>query len=254
MTDSALITFQEAIKRARYLARLYQGLVNQRKRAMRSDWASSFLDLMHWPQSAKIDRVDGHGAIVVLRDGATLTQEDFASGQMSDLLRASLVMTVSALDAYFHAKIIAHVVKCARRGKKMPRALRKSHISIPEFVASEKYKRRMTIIRNSLHRQLGYQSFQQPSKISKGLALVGVVDFWEKVAKRLKLSSGELQEQLEVIVDRRNQIAHEGDLSQSKKARNKPHDLKPKFVTDALSFTESFVMRAEDEINAQVGA
>lgn len=253
MPDSAIETFDVAIDRAKYLLRLYHGLVNRRQRSIRSDWAESFCRLMHWPLSSDINRIDSRDAVIVLRDNATLTTSDFDESQLKDTLRASLVMAVSAMDAYFHSKVLAHIVKAASKDGQMPGALKKQTISVADFVAGKRYKRRMTIVRNSMNRQLGFQSLQNPDKIEDALSLIGVKKFWSRVSTRLGTSSDDLKKELKQITRRRNQISHAGDLSKSKKARNKPHDLAHSTVDTAIAFIESLVRESDVEINSQLG-
>ena len=63
----------------------------------------------------------------------------------------------------------------------------------------------------------------------------------------------ELEKKLKKLVDRRNKIAHEGDLSQSKKARNKSRELKPDDVEKAIAFVRDIVEKSEVIINDQLG-
>lgn len=254
MADSALTTFTTGMERARYLVKLYHGLTNTRQRSIRSDWAESFCNLMHWPQSASIERVDSNDVIVVIRDGASLASADFAHVALADLLRASLVMGVSAMDAYFHSKILAYVVKAARKGENMPKALLRAGITVSDFVSASKYKRRMQALRNAMQRSLSFQSFQQAKNIEDALGLIGIAKFWSSTATRMARTPDDLKAELALQVKRRNQIAHEGDLSQSKKSRNKSRDITPKQVFDALRFLDGLVTHAEAEINQQLTA
>jgi hypothetical protein len=255
MPDSAYATFEIAFERAAYLLRLYSGLTNHRQRGMRADWAENFCRLMHWPvaDGQQIDRVDSPDAIIVIKQGSRLDRDVFSAEALMDLLRASLVMGVSAVDAFFHSKIVAYVVSCARQGAAMPGALKKATISVEEFVDGRRYRRRMTIVRKSIERTLGFQSLQQPNKIEEALAMIGVSGFWNGVAARLLWPQSAMKAELTKIVKRRNQIAHEGDLSQTRKYRNRPHDLAPAFVQSALDFLKEVTLRAEHEINYQLG-
>jgi len=253
MSDTALETFEVAIERAKYLLKLYHGLVNMRKRSVRSDWAEKFNVLMHWPKRSRIHRVDSRSVVIVTRPNADLVASDFSEEQLTDLLRASIVMGVAALDAYFHAKILAHVVQCAKKGTSMPGALAKASMTVKDFVGARQYKRKMTVVRNALKRTLGYQSLQQPENISHALALIGVSKFWDRVATRLEKDAGEVRKKLGSLIKRRNQIAHEADLSQSRRARNKPHRLLPSYVGKSLEFLKQLVQQSDREINVQLG-
>lgn len=253
MADTALATFNTAIGRARYLLKMYHGLINTRQRGIRADWAGSFCTLMHWPQNSDIARVDSKDAVVVLRDGAALDEDDFTESQLSDLLRASIVMAVSALDAYFHSKTLAFIVKSATKGDSMPKSLSKATITVADFVGATRFKRRNQGLRNAFQRSLGFQSLQQPKNIEDALSLIGIEKFWSGVAARIGNPVEDIKKELTQIVKRRNQIAHEGDLSQSKKARNKPHDITPGLVQSSLDFLDQLIKTAELEINNQLG-
>jgi len=254
MADTAYKTFKAAFKRATYLYRMYHGLTNHRQRAMRADWAGNFCRVMHWSKgmASEIDRVDSPDAIVVLKEDSRLNREDFDREILSDMLRASLVMGVSALDAYFHCKVIAHVVKAAKKGPRMPKALRNRAITVAEFVEGKKYTYRMQTVRKALERGLGYESLQRPDKIASALSLIGVKDFWANLADRMGVPQAELKKELLDLVRRRNWIAHEGDLSQSKSARNRSRRIEPKEVRQGLGLIRRTVKRAEEEINAQL--
>jgi RiboL-PSP-HEPN len=251
MADTALATFQVAMARAKYLYEVYSALVNQRKRSIRRDWAESFCELMHWPKSSDIDRVDSHDVVIVIKHDTAITADHFSADRLSDLLRASLVLCVSAMDAYFHCKILAHVVKAANR-EVIPPKLASERITIADFVRAKRYKRRMTAIRNAIQRTLGFQSLQQADNIATSLKLIGIDTFWESVSRGLGKAVPAVKKRLAKIVRRRNQVAHEGDVSQSKKTRNKTHELQPRFVGNTLSFLETLVDEAEKAINKQL--
>jgi len=253
MPDTALKTFEVAQDRAKYLVRLAAGLTDRRKRSARSDWANSFKQVMHWSQSTKVDRVDGKDALVVVWDSGNLSRDDFAAQRLHDLYRAALVMSVSAMDAYVHAKVLRYVITHSKSAD-ASKALMNTKITVADFVAGNRKKRRNTALRAALGRIMSFQSFQSPENVASALRKIGVQDFWNGVAGKLSKSSEEIREELKDIVKRRNQIAHEGDLSQSKKARNKPRPIWPKPVRDSLQFIEDLVHASEEYINEQLAS
>lgn len=252
MSDSAIKSFNAAMARAEYLERLYLGLVDQRKRSARSDWCAKFKSLMHWNMGDVIDRVDSRDAVIVLRNGSSLGRDEFASESLKDVLRASLVLGVSAMDAYFHQKIAAYVVTKARLGNDMPKRLAQSRLSVEAFVRSQSYQRPMNVLRSELENQLGYQSLQQPNQIEKAIGMIGVKSFWSKVAHRINMPVDQCKSSLSQIVERRNQIAHEGDLSGSRKKKNASREIGPAFVTNSLQLIKRVIEASESEINSQI--
>jgi hypothetical protein len=252
MPDTALKTFEVAQDRANYLVRLAAGLTDRRRRSARSDWASTFKKVMHWSQSTKVDRIDGKDALVVVWEEGDLAREDFSAERLHDLYRAAIVMSVSAMDAYFHAKVLRYVIAHSKSAEPSS-ALLKTRITVADFVAGNAKKRRNTALRAALGRIMSFQSYQSPENVASALSKIGVQDFWNGVSAKLGRSSEEIRGVLSDIVKRRNQIAHEGDLSQSKKARNKPRRIEPKLARDYLQFIEGLVHASEEHINEQLG-
>ncbi|MEQ9207453.1 MAG: HEPN domain-containing protein [Phycisphaerales bacterium] len=252
--DTSLDIFESASKRASRLLRYSSGLQNRRTRAMRADWKSSFEKFMG-PKFGRIsDRVDGHDAMVVLKTGASLKYDDFKAEHISDLQRASLVMQVSAMDAYFHSKILSYVVRCSKREKGFPAALAKKAFRL-DFVAdllSSTTRRPWSKIQHSLKKSMGYQSLQQPGKIADGLSLIGVENFWSQVSAKMNQNEKTVKNQLVSVVDRRNKIVHEGDLYSSKKSRGKDRPLSPRYVEDSNAFIIQLINASDFVINKQL--
>jgi hypothetical protein len=55
-------------------------------------------------------------------------------------------------------------------------------------------------------------SFQHPDRIADAIRLVSSVKLWEEVGNELGISAKDAKLRLELIVDRRNKIAHEADM------------------------------------------
>lgn len=70
-----------------------------------------------------------------------------------------------------------------------------------------------------VRRQLGFLTYQYPDKIADGIRMCSPAELWNDVAlhqgasQQNKAAQGkQIKRQLTTIVDRRNKIAHEGDL------------------------------------------
>jgi len=70
---------------------------------------------MRWPLTSKIDRVDSIDALIVLRDGSSLTPHDFSTDALDDLLRSALTFGVSALDRYVHERIVKGIIVALKK-------------------------------------------------------------------------------------------------------------------------------------------
>lgn len=250
--DGAEQVFEASIARSRKLQKLYHGLVNTRARGMRSDWAEKFEDLMRWNRGHADARVDSNEAVIVIRSGASLAAADFSAEEMKDLLRGALVMAVSAMDAYFHRKIKCYVARLAKKGDDAPGALRACEITLVDFASAIESERPWGKFGAVVGRKLGYQSLQSPAKIETGLQLLGVKSFWKEVGKKLNVEPDALKFQLDGIVKRRNEIAHEGDVSTARKTLGRTRDISPQFVQESIDLIESIVMAADDVINERL--
>lgn len=220
----AINAFNAAINRAENFLRLYDLICDTRVRKVRSDWADNFRQLMHWPKAETFVRVDGNHrqSILLIRNAVGINRDQFAHEYLSDLLRASIVATVSALDRYVHDLVLGKCWKLLCRSEdKIPRELRR--LSIPAW----KVKRAVELLRTHpkarpgnaikqslqdvLHREF---TFQRPNDIKLAADMLGIHDFWSRLAAAMPGSPtrGAVQDHLNEIADRRNQIVHEADL------------------------------------------
>lgn len=248
---SAKHTFDIAIKRAYYLLKLAKGLTDHRKRRAHSDWSKNFKKLMRWPSTHQIERIDSKDMVLILRNGSNLKREDFSTQALDDLLRAALVMAVSAMDAYFHAKIIRHVVEHSKT-KTPARRLLNERILVSDFIDGRRKQRSNYALRAAIERNLSFQSLQQPDKVADALGLIGVSKFWSEIAKICGQNKEIICNRLSSIVRRRNYIVHEGDLSQSNRTRNESRRITQKEISDDIDFILQIINAAEKVINKSI--
>lgn len=100
--------------------------------------------------------------------------------------------------------------------------------------------------------QLGLMSFQHPEKIADALRLCSGVELWNAVALHLGATeqtktkrAKEIKRTLAAIVDRRNKIAHEGDMQPS--TPRTPWPIKQDDLFSVSSFLQTIV-RAIDAV------
>jgi hypothetical protein len=131
----------------------------------------------------------------------------------SDLLRAQIVLGVSALYYYVHEITVLGMV-AVFEGRRSP---------TPAFL---KYRVAMDSVLSGISTECGwfesdirerhsYLSFQHPDKIADAIRLFSNVKLWHHVALQLSIPEQEAKARLKLIVDRRNKIAHEADVDPS---------------------------------------
>lgn len=155
---------------------------------------------------------------------------------LSDLLRASLVLAVSALDHFVHEMARKGMLEIAR-GKRQPTdSYGRFSISMAGATSLLGTPGNFSALDDEIRERHGYLSFQDPKKIADALRLVSSKDLWKEVGQHLGISNVDGKARLKVIVDRRNQIAHEADMDPTSPGARWPIDLV--VVTEALRTLE----------------
>ena len=79
-----------------------------------------------------------------------------------------------------------------------------------------------------------FLTFQQPDKVADAIRLFSEVKLWQEVAPKMASTEQAVKDQLRLIVDRRNKIAHEADLDPSYPGTRWP--IKDSDVEQSLQF------------------
>jgi hypothetical protein len=244
--------FDDIIARAQLCLDLHVGLIDVRRRGIRSDWKESFCGLMHWPKGSNIERVDSRDAVVVLRDGCKLTRSSFRKEALEELLRSALVVAVSALDRYVHERVVKKVVK-ALSGKDLNRSQRELAIPVSDALRIQSTFRKAmrnnpnvrpaNEVRHILQESLHQRTFQSWSEIESAFELVGVNGLAGQIqAARHAATIQPLKKQLGDIARRRNQIVHEGDLVRHRRGgQPKRHPVDRTYAKNSISFVQDLV-------------
>jgi hypothetical protein len=160
-----------------------------------------------------------------------------AAVDLADLLRAQLVLAVSALDHLVH--------DCARTGmlevyagQRPPTdAYRRFRVPMSAAAQGLVAPHLADWFDAAIRDAHGWLAFQHPDKIADGVRLYSSVMLWDAVAVRLGLQMTDVKLRLQAIVDRRNKIAHEADLDPTLPGSTWPID--EVLVNEAVSFIEA---------------
>lgn len=246
MAVKSIQVFDYAFERANHFLTLYDILHNSRQRGGRRDWIRSFKKLMHWPAAEKVIRIDGKDkqSMLILRESIGIDRKYFSEEFTGEILRAAVVAAISALDKYMHDIVVEKCWKILNGPeKKIPKEL--ASLKVPLLTT----KKALDKLRDSnsarpgsqikieiqemLHREF---TFQNVYGIEKGAKILGIGDFWKKVADNMsgKPKKGEVQSKLTEVARRRNKIVHEGDIVRKIAAKN--------ISQNPISHTESLEM------------
>ncbi len=150
-----------------------------------------------------------HGLHAVL--GATLT----VAVDLSDMLRAELVMAVSALDRYVHDITRIGMLECHSGGRLKTDAFNKFQVPLASSIAISTPATASVALEAEIRAKHSYLSFQHPDKIADAIRLFSRVSLWEAIGSTMGLPAADAKATLGLIVDRRNKIAHEADIDPS---------------------------------------
>jgi len=160
---------------------------------------------------------------------------------LSDILRAQHVMLVSALDHFIHEIVRIGMLEIYNNKRKITKEFEKfihlidKEILLKKAILEEKND---TWLNYQIRYKHGLKSFQQAEKIDEAILLIDPRDLWAEIAKKLSLDKEDLKKELNLIISRRNQIAHEADIEpQYKELR----EIKIEDVNDSILFVETIV-------------
>jgi hypothetical protein len=131
----------------------------------------------------------------------------------SDLLRAQIVLGVSALDYYVHEITVLGMVAVFEGRRHSTPAFLKYRVAIDSVLSGARTA--SSWFESDIRERHSYLSFQQPDKIADAIRLFSDVNLWQHVALQLAMPEKDAKARLKLIVDRRNKIAHEADVDPS---------------------------------------
>jgi hypothetical protein len=95
-------------------------------------------------------------------------------------------------------------------------------------------------LEDEIRERLSYQSFQQPEKIADAIRQISDKKLWDEVASKMSKPAKDIKQQLTLIVDRRNKIAHEADIDPTLNIGNRWY-IDESMVGDTVDFLEQVV-------------
>jgi len=131
---------------------------------------------------------------------------------VSDLLRAQIVLAVSALDYFVHELTVAGMLQIYDGIRQPTDSFERFKVPLVALIGTRAMQLDRINFENSIRERHGFLSFQQPDKIAEAIRLFSTIELWNAVALKIGMSSKDIKEHLRLIIDRRNKIAHEADI------------------------------------------
>jgi hypothetical protein len=177
----------------------------------------------------------------------------------NDLLRGAVVLGGSALDAYVHhifsqrfvPYVTAHPSTMAP-GQPLHRYLRSIGMPVAslKLPAPKKGKRPLGALRAAVDARLFRTSLQKIAVVGQALDAVGLPNTIRDLALASSLKETTLRSRISKVTNRRNAIAHEGDLFRGKKKRFVSRPITEVEVGIWLDRVDDFVTRLDAYVTA----
>lgn len=170
-----------------------------------------------------------------------LINDGDVSMDVTEVLRAAIVMGVSALDCFIHNLIVGEIVDvyAGESSNEFNQNLLKPSENIFELLSilSKDKTVQLQRVEKKLHRVLEKKTFQDPAVIADNMKKIGINDLWSRVVgkENINYSVQDIKDKLELIVNRRNVIAHEADIDRTTRDKNEISDIE---TLDYINFIE----------------
>lgn len=151
--------------------------------------------------------------------------------EVADILRAQIVNAVSAFDRLIHELVNLGVVetflgsrvktkKFLNQPFKAETLIKSLEFTSPGFMPSSANDNPQFLVEKEMREKMSYLAFEAPDKVKDALSYIWDNDHkMQTIAVDMGLAGAtpndqqkKLEQELQLIVDRRNQIAHEGDV------------------------------------------
>ncbi|MDY6895709.1 MAG: HEPN domain-containing protein [Thermotogota bacterium] len=159
---------------------------------------------------SNIERVHNLGGLYVALVRLTTPAVD-----ATDILRTQIVLTVSALDHYVHEITRLGMVEVFDGLRPPTNAFRRFQVSIDSAMTGLESTGDSSWFEQEIREKHSFHAFQYPDRIADAIRLFSPCELWPSVASNFGLSVQDVKSRLQLIVERRNKIAHEADLDPS---------------------------------------
>jgi hypothetical protein len=133
----------------------------------------------------------------------------------SEVLRAQMVLGVSAFDCFIHDLVRLGTVEIYQGIRRYDqKKTLKPEFEIPKLhhLLTLSKQDQLKDLNKEFQRIFKTKTFQEPNIIEKNLICIGLENIWFEVGLRMTLSKEDLIRQINLIMARRNSIVHEADI------------------------------------------
>ena len=165
---------------------------------------------------------------------AAITRLTTAIVDSTDILRAQIVLVVSALYHYIHEITRLGMLEVLAGTRVPTNAFRRFQVTMDSAMEAFSGNGGSTWFDAAIREKHGYLAFQHPDKIADAVRLFSDCELWPSVSTCRGVSVQDTKNHLRLIVERRNKIAHEADLDPSYPSTRWP--ISPDDTEEAIQF------------------
>lgn len=177
-------------------------------------------------------RVRDLGAMYLILSNQTMPVVD-----ISDLLRAELVLALSAFDHYIHEITRIGMQEAYLGQRNQTSAFSRFNVSMEGVLQGVTDLSKSEWLDHEIRVRHSWLSFQRPDKIADAIRLISEARLWDEVATEMGMTPKGVKQELQSIVDRRNTIAHEADIDPTSPDRSR-WPINEAMVNRAIVFLE----------------
>jgi len=180
-----------------------------------------------------IARVKALAATIKAVDSITTQAVD-----LSDFLRAEIVLAISALDHFIHELVRLGMLEICSGPRRPTDAYHSFLIPLQYAHSAQSCSLSDQMwLDQAIRERHSWLSFQDPDKIADAIRLISSVHLWEEVGREIGKPAKDIKSNLKVIVDRRNKIAHEADIDPTNPGVRWP--ITQQIASQTVDFVES---------------
>jgi len=166
-----------------------------------------------------------------------------------EILRAEIVMLVSAMDCYIHDIVRVSMIEMFKGSKSSNKYFDDFAISsktVVNILNTNNPVDRVGLFENEIQEIISKDSYQSPSSIEYALRFLDIRNLWTVLSSDMEMRPDDIKSTLSLIIHRRNKIAHEADFNQVTLTKN-PID---KMICDSnIEFISKFCEAINKYIN-----
>lgn len=185
---------------------------------------------------------------------STETVDAISDEHYCDCYRAAVVLSISALDAFFRKLIVSEITKIISDAKKpLNKELStyvKNLLNQDKLLDAARNYNILETIEQTIKSDFETKSFQGEWKITTYLNMIGYKDIFSEVAIKADINEKNLKRKLTTFTKRRHVIAHSGDYNLNQMP-HKENEITIKYAKECIDFVRLFAATIHEIMEAK---